>query len=128
MPFRFDDSRYPLLVVHFEPVVTDADVQAQDGLVYPAFARMDRERRKGILLVNNAPDATLTASQRKHIIDSNTLHRELMQRTCLGIGIVIHSAVQRGILTALGWLMPSPTMNAFGSLVDAERWAREKLG
>ena len=128
MPVRCDDSRYPILVIHFEPVVLDADLHAQDRFVYPLFERMAREKRHGVLLVNNAPEATLTASQRRMVVEGNKRHDELLQRTCLGIGIVMHSSIQRGIFTATSWLMPSPVpMMPFGSLVDAERWARERL-
>lgn len=108
--------------------VTDDEVAEQGRFVYPRLERMMREQRRGVLLVNNDPDATLTASQRRAIMDGNRKHEELLRRACLGIGIVIHSPVQRGVLTAMMWLLQTPTpVVPFGSFVEADHWARRQL-
>ncbi len=81
----------------------------------------DAGGRQVELLVDGTHSEGLTAGQRRYSAAFTKEHEALLRRVCRGQAVVIVSAIQRGVMTAIFWLAPSPVpIKAFGTRAEAE--------
>lgn len=70
-----------------------------------------------------------SAQERKITADYEQRAAEHLKRFNRGTAFVLPSAIVRGIVTAIYWLVPPPYPHrVFSNVPDAEAWARAQLG
>ena len=113
-----DRSRYPLVVMHASASYTQADWdQLMKGMV-------DLIRTAPFGLINDTRGSPMPdALQRRSIAEMYTDNEGHVRRNLLASGIVGHSNLVNGVLTALNWLKPPPhPVKVFLSIDAAEAW------
>lgn len=119
-----EQSRSPIVSCRYPEHVTDAFVEE---LSAELIALAKGSRRFG-LLVDATVAQPLTPKQRALIVAAVEDHEPLFVASCVGQAVVMHSALGRGVLTALSWLKKPPfPMKTFNTVDDAEAWLRSLL-
>jgi hypothetical protein len=97
-----DASRMPLVVHRFRQGFDDADVEH----MFRQFELLFMGGRRYALLVYTDPGAqVMSARQRKVVADWAKAHTEQIRQVNVCAAVVIESALVRGALTALTWLL-----------------------
>jgi hypothetical protein len=136
MPIEFkrvSDSRVEFV---YDGAFDDHDLERAHEQWLAFMKKADAERRQVVLLADGARSQGMSASQRRATADFQVRHEALIRRVCIAQAVVIISSVQRGILTAILWLKPPPTLlKAFGTrseatafLDDMERGRAQRTG
>lgn len=123
--FEYDDSRWPVVRVISPDKLDDATFERH---IQRLTAYL--ERRQPLVFVMELRSATsLSIEQRERIRRHEAEHRDLIAQFQRGVAIVVHSAFQRATVSALFWLIrsPSPTQT-FASAELAMTWAKALLG
>jgi hypothetical protein len=120
-----DLSRYPLVVVRYSGLATDAEFDEY----LESMTRLILGRKQKTVTILDARQSDRTpATQRKKQAAWLKTHENMLRQYSLGTAFVITSPLVRGVLTAIFWLQPLPTDHTVvGSMVDAEEWAKAKL-
>jgi hypothetical protein len=122
---RFDESRWPVVVVTMP-------VEPLEGAAFTKYlADAQRYYTRGqhfgfVFDIRNAP--LMSASQRRMIADEiDRAAREFPTIRAVQ-GVVIASAMQRGIVKAINWLarQPAPT-EVFATVEEAVAWVQKEL-
>ena len=80
------------------------------------------------LVFDTAGGKPLSARQRKMWTDWLAEHDALLRRRLAGVGIVVTSALMRGVFTGVFWVWQPPIPYMFtGTVREADAWARERL-
>ena len=124
--FRIDESRWPLVVVTYPPIVTMDEYRD----LFRRYAAMSRRKQKiGYLIDMRAFNPLMaSASVRKAAADTFAEHREVLLRATACEARVVANSLTSGILTAFDWLTGQkwPCAN-FTKVPDAEQWITLKL-
>jgi hypothetical protein len=124
VPFRYDDSRAPLLVVTSSGNSTNEEFDAYLKIM---TEMLGRHPRYGIIM-DARQSARPSPTQRQKQADWMKQHAATIRARNVGIGFVIDNAIVRGALTAILWLQPTPAPHkVFASVEAAERWVTELL-
>jgi hypothetical protein len=105
--YGFDLQYFPLVVV----LVTSPEAVDEDGIreLFARFADLYRARKRyAILMDTTAAREVPNAKQRKVLTD---LYKECIpnvRRWCVGSATVVDSALVRGVITAVTWVVPPP--------------------
>ncbi len=123
----FDESCLPLLIQTMEGQTTDADIEEMIAWYGEFFARHGGEPYATV--VHALPShGGLNATQRRRVAEWRSSLDERTTGRSLGTAIVLHSAFQRGALTALNWLSPPTTpQRVAADVVEAIDWCVEVL-
>jgi hypothetical protein len=121
----FDESRWPIVVV--TPPTRPLEGAAFEKYLADVQTYYERGQAFGLVFdIRRSPP--MNASQRRRI--SEEIDRAARDYPNLRVvqGIVIASAVQRGIVSAITWLTKQPTPTAVFAEVDAAvAWAQKEL-
>lgn len=123
MGTRFDDSRFPVLLV--EPVgqATDDEVEARI-----AWFRSYLGGERFALIMDTLRSEALTARQRKLYTDWLMADRGKIERDCAGCAVVVSSPLVRGAFTSVFWFWTPPMPCVFFATLDeAIAWSQEQL-
>lgn len=126
MPIHFktlSDTRYS-----FEYVggVTDDDVDTAQAQWLAAMRKADAAGKRLVLFVDGLRSEGLSAKQRQVTADFSIKHEGLIRRVCAAQAVLLESALQRGILTAIFWLKPPPTeLRVFKTRAEGEAFLDE---
>ena len=123
--FEFDDSLFPLVVVRTPAQFEDADFAA-------LFHRFEKNFQRGeryALLLDTTPVTTVpTAKQRAIISTWEKAHFDETRRWNVGTALVVTSALVRGVLTALAWIVPDETPRVHvGTEREGVEWCTKRL-
>ena len=119
-----DESRFPLVVIRFNGVASDAEFE---GYLDRQSARIARDQVNAIVIDARRAGAT-PAKQRRRQAQWMREHAATLARWSVGTAFVIDSAMVRGLLTAILWVQPMPTPHVIVTTMEqAESWARAKL-
>ncbi len=121
----FDDSRWPIVVATLPP--TPLDRPGFEEHCAKLFSYFEREQSFAwIFDARNA--APLSATQRRIIAEMTDHYTARYPQVKCVVAVVLSSAVQRGIVKAINWLMqrPVPT-EIFGTLEEAIAWSKGAL-
>jgi hypothetical protein len=124
--FEYDESEWPIVRVVSPDGAIDDDSFARNLQRLSSYL----ERRQPLVFVIELRSrSTLSVEQRDAIRRHETRQRELIAQFQRGIGIVTRSTFQRAMISAIFWLVrsPSPTQ-AFSDVESAMAWARTLLG
>lgn len=122
---RYDESRWPLVSVclpqaELNDQEFDAFLDKLDGL----FLRM---QRFAVLLDARVAPA-LAPRRRKAVATRANAAQERHPGLMVGFAVVLSSPVQRGVFTAIHWLLRrSDNTRAHATLAEAEAWLLERL-
>ncbi len=116
--------RFPLLVVEFDGVVSDADFDAYLVRLADVLAR--KQSYAAIFDARRAGRPTPT--QRERQAKFMQTHREALSTYCLGGAFVISSAIIRAALQGILWMGAMPFDHTVVETFDeAEQWAKTRL-
>jgi hypothetical protein len=120
----YDDSQWPLVRIRLPAALPAAELVASLDYIDALFLRGGRF---AVLFdVRDAPP--LTAPQRKLVAErSNAMYARHPTRMA-GMALILSSAIQRGVVTAIQWLAKGgfPT-RAFARVAEGEAWLRAQL-
>ncbi len=119
-----DVALWPLVCVTLPPAATDDEVRE-----YLDALRVLRERREPYALIIDANASRgFTPKQRRLQADYIDSGIELSRRYLKAFAFVAASPVQRGMLTAVFWLIrPAWPHEVFRSMDEAKAWARSRV-
>lgn len=121
----YDDSAWPLFRVHLSPKpMNTAEFEHYLGSIDDLFLRGDR-----FAVVIDARDAPPhTPAERQEIARRMRASYGRYPHRLAAMGIVLTSALQRGIFTAITWIAgQTHPVRAFQTPEEAEVWAWERL-
>jgi hypothetical protein len=121
---KFDDSQWPICWVTW---VGEASIEDFDMW----FGHLDRWLARGepfAVVMDTRAAVAPSSRERQHIAQQMRWRHEAIGAQLI-MAMVMVSALQRGVLTALDWLMRPPhAQRVFGTLADAQRWCEHELG
>jgi hypothetical protein len=122
---RFDESGWPVLVVHFEGHVTD-----EQFLEYLEHLNEVLGRRTRYAIVLDATNAEVTSLKHQRMqANWMRVHRSELAELCAGTAVVFTSSVFRLVLSGVFALQPPPMPYAVcESLGEGLAWAAKQLG
>src|SRR5689334_13107780 len=122
---KFDESRWPVVVV--TPPAHPLEGAAFEKYLVDVSRYYKRGQAFGLVFdIRRAPP--LNAAQRRRI--SEEIDRSATEYPAIRVvqGIVLASAVQRGIVSAITWLTKQPVTTAvFADVDEAVIWAQREL-
>jgi hypothetical protein len=119
---RFDDTRPHLCEVGFGDELSADDLTRLFERTRAVF-----RRRKRFVLFVDASNTKLSAQQRKQMVTLMKESEAEFQRWVACAAIVVRSALARGTLTALSWMMRPPfEQKVFSNPDDAMTWSLER--
>jgi hypothetical protein len=124
MPYRFDDSRWPVVICEMVGVSTDAEIDEFIRTVAQALSR----RVPHYVIIDARRGESMSSKHRRQIADWVTRNQPELRAHRVGLALVAESALIRGALTAIYWLHapPYPT-KVFARIEEAEAWGHELL-
>ena len=129
MPVRTLAAAYPIITISFTKPMQDHDYVAHHAFMKEYLRRAEADGGKIAMIVDGATADTPSPAARKLMAEFLDENRLLIASRCAAAAIVITSGLQRGVLTAVLWLAPSPCpIRVFGTVGEAEEWARKSLG
>lgn len=121
---RFDETRFPIVVVTFAGTATDAEFHAY----LAAMSRMIRKKQVTATILDASEAGSTPAVQRRLQAEWLKINAELLRVYSAGTAFVITSPLVRGALTAILWVQPMPSPHTVvGTLGQAEAWAKKQL-
>jgi len=124
---EFDAHWFPLLIQRWPPALSDADLQSFFTTLDDLARRAQRSSTYYVVVVVG-PQATLDAGQRRRVAKAvRDMPRELRERNA-GTFIISGSSMQRGVISALRWVIPElRDVNAVDSVESAVQKALATL-
>ena len=125
MPIRYDESRWPFVVVTM-PSTDPSDHEFAQHLDHIS-SYFDRRERFGLIIdARQAPP--LNAERRRSVAERLDRDLERDPELYVGTAVVLSSPVGRAVLKVITWMRRSPhPMMAFDALDPGLRWLRGLL-
>ncbi|MCA9533595.1 MAG: hypothetical protein KC593_07955 [Myxococcales bacterium] len=115
---RLSDTR---VLFDYVGAISDREVDVAHEQWFSALREADAAGRHVVLLADGTNSEGMSASQRRVTAAFTETHEALIRRVCAAQAVVIVSAIQRGIMTAILWIKPPPTdLRAFKTRAEAE--------
>jgi hypothetical protein len=125
---QIDDSRWPLVTVRFVGDTLDEDFRQYLSFLNANMDRAEAAQTKTAVLFDARAGGRVSASTRQQMADWIRRNAEQTRRTCVGFAFVFDSAMVRGALTAILWLVPMPAPHTVvATLLEAENWMAERF-
>lgn len=129
MPIFFKQLTDTRIEFVYVGATTDADMAASHERWLEVLERADATGGRFVLLADGTASGGMTAAQRRISAEFTAQHASLIARVCAAQAVVIVSAIQRGVLSAIVWLAPPPApLRAFATRDAAERYLDEVEG
>lgn len=121
---EFDQSSWPIVRVAF-----DVEIQPSEVDVYLRWCADVLARRERIGLLIDARRADIPdAKTRARFAEFFAAQQPITRRYVVGMGVVLKTAMGRGVITALSWTQsPSFPVKSFESEAEARYWLTEQL-
>ena len=126
MPIHFKRLSDTRVMFAYDGDVTDRDVDVAHEQWLAALREGDSQGKRMVLLADGTLSNGMSASQRRTTAEFTEQHVALLRRVCAPQAVVIVSAIQRGIMTAILWVKPPPVeLRAFKTREEAEAYLDE---
>jgi hypothetical protein len=123
MELPVDDSKWPLVVVHWSGSISDATL---DRFLAQMDRWLDRGERFG-LLIDSRESQGLSPEQRGRLI-SHMKRQSALTSQFLLQAIVMSSLLQRTLFYGINLIFPNPfPSRVFGDIEAARSWLRSQL-
>lgn len=120
----YDDRQWPLVRIRLAQDLSEQEFEAALDYIDALFLRGQRFA----VLLDVRTAAPLTAPQRKAVAERSNASYARHPTRLAGMAIVMSSALQRGVFTAIQWLCKeSHPTRAFADIAPAEDWLRARL-
>jgi hypothetical protein len=109
---------------------TSSDVEYDEALagMKRALDEARREQRKVAFITVGKNDSMMSSKQRGRTVSWIEEHGDALRESCVCTGVVVPGALQRGVLTAILWMITYPVpIRAIPSIDEAHQWARSML-
>ena len=117
----------PLLVMYAARKLDDRNFDRYLGLLAHQIDVIQPQQRIGALYEVLEP-SSVDADRRKRVGQLLSVRREKLAQSCVGCAYVSRSAIGRGVLTAVTWIVSPPfPMKAFDSVDSGLRWLSSLL-
>jgi hypothetical protein len=117
-----DCGRFPLCTALLPLVLRDDDIHAMFAWSQELFGR-----RRRFVQLTDASNSSMTARQRQLMVGLMREHEHEFRCWVDCGGLVVRSALARGTLTALMWMMKPPyEMRVFDEVAKAAEWAEQR--
>jgi hypothetical protein len=104
--YDFEVKYFPLVVVTSPPSVDEEGIREMFG----RFEGLYRARKRYALVMDTTNTREVpNAKHRKVLTDLTQACADDARRWCVGTAMVVDSPLIRGVLTAVAWVVPSPT-------------------
>lgn len=114
-----------VLVLVYSGQFSDADYEVALARMNDELESAKAEGRKIAMISVGTSDSGMTSRQRVRSAEWVRDHTPLLRSACVGQGVVVGGAIQRGVLTAILWMIEYPIpIKAHSSEDDAQRWVR----
>ena len=124
---KIDESQWPLLIV--TPPEHYSDAEWEEHL--HAVNRIALRRNQRFVLINDNSNAQVpNHAQRKMSAEMVTKNADDIFGLIAGVAMIHTSALMRGAVTAIGWLLNGTAdinVRTFSHIEPAIKWAREQL-
>lgn len=122
---QYDDGQWPIYRVTMGPI--DLDDREFATFMATLDGLFERGQRFGVLLdVRQAP--VLSAKRRQAVGEHAKATFERFPGRCVGIAVVLSSALQRGVFTAIHWfLRGTHPSRSFATVSEAQAWLAAEL-
>ncbi len=119
---EFETDGWPVLKVRFGAKLHPSDL---DPFFAQALEALGRRQRFALVIDARLADVP-DARTRERFIEFFTTHAALTQRYVRGMGVVMNTALGRGVITTLLWARATDfPVKTFASMMEATRWAEE---
>ncbi len=125
--FHIDESAAPLILVTFPDVATVEEIPA----LFEAYRRIAAQHPRVAWVVDlrRFNPILAPAKARRAFADNFEQSRAIIESSAVCEARVIESAIMRGVVTALDWLIGHKyPRRTFATLIAAKDWARTMLG
>jgi|RhiMethySRZTD1v2_1073278.scaffolds.fasta_scaffold11377_6 hypothetical protein len=121
----YDDSEWPIFTVKMPPrALSDKDFQDHLEACSVPYLRGE----PFVFLFDTTGHPPLSASQRKAVANAMVAHNSIHPGLLRGIAVVVGSAFERGVVTAIRWIArPRYPIAAFDSIDKARSWLLAQL-
>lgn len=122
---RYDEALWPILVITMPPEeLTDTELRGH-------LDRVSGFTKRGVpyvQIIDVRLVQSFSARGRRLMADRTELDDKAYPGVLLGVGVVLSSALHRGIFKAMAWLISTPRpAQSFSELEPALSWARRLL-
>ncbi len=118
------EEYWPLVVIRWRAETNDEDIER-----YIERSLEHLSRAEPHVILHDARMARgLGAAQRKKFAQHIKEHEHAIRAHSAAVAMVSESGLIRGMVTAVGWIFPTPCpQRAFSTLGEATDWLREQL-
>jgi hypothetical protein len=128
MAITFDESSFPIIRVEIAGECSDQEYDAYHKKMTELLRKAASSGVKMGVVIDARASEPPTPKQRKRMADLLDETRDLQKRGCTGWSVVLASAVQRGVLTAVLWIRPFPVPhNVAATPAEGEAWLRSRM-
>jgi hypothetical protein len=122
---RYDESRWPL----FSVCLPQSDLDdGEFGAFLDKLDGLNQRMHRFAVLLDARAAPPLAPKRRKLIAARANAAQERHPGLMVGFAVVLSSPVQRGVFTAIHWLLRrSDATRAFATMADAEAWLSSRL-
>jgi hypothetical protein len=119
---RYDEGEWPIVLVTLPKEALDGAGLHAHVEQLSAFSRREKPH---VQIIDVRVSPALSAEARRLIVERMDQDDEAHPGILLGVGVVLSTAVHRGIFKAFKWLTRNPRpFEAFSDLEAAKVWAR----
>lgn len=124
MPIRIEAAAFPLVIVRWQGINSDAEVAAY----LSAMTEVVRRPQRKVIIYDALQAAIPTSTHRRMQGEWLKQNQSVIERLGAGTAFVLESAIMRGALTAVFWISPVPNGHVVtASVEEALAWARARL-
>lgn len=124
LAYGVDRGSWP--IVFIAPTAAVADDQALEATYAALTLMLSKRQHFGVVI--DVRGAFSSPTRRKRMSAWVEEHRHVLDHFVVGIATVVDTALERGVVTAALWLIPTPVkVRVFADQDEGERWIRERL-
>lgn len=128
MPIVFRPNVADICTSQFRGAVSDAEF---DEWLAHCTRELEAARRSGrrcAFITSTDASSSMTSRQRNHSASWTREHTPILREALAGHALVLPGAIQRGVLTAILWMVEYPApLKVFATEDEAREWARGRL-
>jgi hypothetical protein len=126
MPIHFQRISDTRGLFVYDGDITDREVEVAQAQWLTVMRECDVAGKRVTLLADGTRSSGMSARQRRISAEFSDRNEALLRRVCAAQAVVLVSALQRGVLTAIMWLKPPPVdLRAFKTREEAEAFLDE---
>lgn len=128
MPITLRPPVQNVVLSTFSGAFTDAEFDEWLAESTRLLEEARRQRTKYVFITRSEASSAMTSRQRTRSAEWTRANTALLGVACAGQALVLAGALQRGVLTAILWMVEYPApLKVFATEDEAREWARSQL-